>query len=128
MPCKDAVQGGGFIARWLLIGEAGRGVIEAGAWGGPQQPGSTYFPYIEGQSLYWKDVRGYSFYVTGAKGNLSDSREILLAVAESMDANFDESKLLDPPEGIKPMPMPYPADGGTSTGRSEPVPPSAPKR
>ncbi len=127
-PCKDAVQGGGFIARWLLIGEAGRGVIEAGAWGGPQQPGSTYFPYIEGQSLYWKDVRGYSFYVTGAKGNLSDSREILLAVAESMDANFDESKLLDPPEGIKPMPMPYPADGGTSTGSSEPVPPSAPKR
>lgn len=88
--------------------EKGADVIDAGAnrYGKGSGDGSGY---QSPNSLSWTAADGTNYNVSGySKGvNPTVSKDDMVAVAKSMDPNFDVSKLVEGSEG-KPLPMPAP--------------------
>jgi len=103
----------GFALSWMFVSDHGS-LIQASAQRGTVD-GSGGPVMIADDSLLWSDDNGVEYSVTGLK--LAVPRDILLAVAKSMDPSFSESRLLPPSSGA-----------GTSTNPSGPAssPPSMP--
>ncbi|MGE3076427.1 MAG: hypothetical protein AB7N24_11140 [Dehalococcoidia bacterium] len=84
----------GFYAHWMVESTDPVGIIEVLVRAGPQtQPYLTY--YGEDSSIYWKRADGTEFVVSGIKSHFE--RSALLAIARSIDIDFDESQLTTPP-------------------------------
>lgn len=104
----------GYAMSWVFFSEAKASVIEAGVTRNLPDGDPRGYSYLGEGSLLWKDATGATYHVSGLK--MPAPRETLIAVARSMDPNFDESKLIPPteitPPGPKTMPAAPPTRGG----------------
>ena len=98
----------------MFFAEAKASVIEAGITRDLPEGDPRGYSYMNESSLVWKDSSGATLHVSGLK--VGAPRDVLIAVAKSMDPNFDESRLLPPtqftPPGPKTMPAAPPVQGG----------------
>ncbi|MGE3076428.1 MAG: hypothetical protein AB7N24_11145 [Dehalococcoidia bacterium] len=91
--------------------EGGADTINAGANRyGTSQTGDGS-GYKSENNFNWTSANGTNYYVNGYSRGISPkvSEDALVAVAKSMDPNFDLSKLQEGPDGIE-KPLPLPAD------------------
>ncbi len=91
--------------------EGGADTINAGANRyGTSQTGDGS-GYQSENNLSWTSANGTNYYVNGFSRGISPtvSKDTLVAVAKSIDPNFDLSKLKESPDGIE-KPLPLPAD------------------
>ncbi|MGI8926663.1 MAG: hypothetical protein ACR2HN_08470, partial [Tepidiformaceae bacterium] len=107
----EVIAFGGYNAGWTFVASDGRGVISAtidhqDASGAPAREGWI----SDHHGLRWSDGEGNSYSVFGEGGQ--GIRDLLIAVARSMDPALDVESLKDAESagpGAKPIPLPQPA-------------------